>query len=68
MTASQLLETPFIKKAQSESLLEGIVNEAIDLISQGALFKNVNVTIIIIIIFFFIFFNYLYINLFVIYT
>jgi serine/threonine kinase 3 len=40
MTASQLLETPFIKKAQSESLLEGIVNEAIDLISQGALFKN----------------------------
>ncbi|KAG4101129.1 serine/threonine kinase 3 [Neocallimastix lanati (nom. inval.)] len=42
MTATQLLETPFIKHAKSEVILEGIINEAIDLISQGALFNDVN--------------------------
>jgi serine/threonine protein kinase len=40
MTATQLLETPFIKHAKSEVILEGIINEAIDLISQGALFND----------------------------
>ncbi|ORX83172.1 serine/threonine kinase 3 [Anaeromyces robustus] len=57
MTATQLLDTPFMKKAQSEVILEGIVNEAIDLISQGALFREDNVNIIYIYTFyFFIFF------------
>jgi len=40
MTATQLLETPFIKKAQSEVILEGIVNEAATLISNGGLFSS----------------------------
>jgi len=40
MTATQLLETPFIKKAQTEVILEGIVNEAATLIANGGLFKN----------------------------
>jgi len=40
MTATQLLETPFMKKAQTTAILENMVNEAIDLISQGALFRE----------------------------
>jgi len=40
MTATDLLETPFMKKAQTEVILEEMVNEAIDLISKGALFKD----------------------------
>jgi len=40
MSASELLDTEFIKNAQSEVILEGMVNEAIDLISEGALFRE----------------------------
>ena len=64
MTASELLDTEFIKSAQSEVILEGMVNEAIDLISDGALFREneeaVSLYIYILIFCLFVFLEYKY--------